>query len=77
MDAGRLEGSVALVTGAGGAIGGATAKLLASEGNLVTDNRLDAAEAVALEIQKNGGVAEPFELDVSDQTAAQLASGCC
>ena len=31
MDAGRLEGSVALVTGAGGAIGGATAKLLASE----------------------------------------------
>jgi len=76
MDAGKLEGSVALVTGAGGAIGGATAKRLASEKAkiLVTDNRLDAAKAVALEIQKNGGVAEPFELDVSDQTAAQLAA---
>lgn len=75
MDSGKLEGSVVLVTGAGGAIGGATAKLLASEKAkiLVTDNRLDAAQAVAFEIQKNGGVAEPFELDVSDQTAAQLA----
>ena len=76
MDAGKLEGSVALVTGAGGAIGGATAKRLASEKAkiLVTDNRLDAAKAVALEIQKNGGVAEAYELDVSDQTAAQLAA---
>ena len=76
MESGKLEGSVALVTGAGGAIGGATAKLLASEKAkiLVTDNRLDAAQAVALEIQESGGVAEPFELDVSDQTAVQLAA---
>ncbi len=72
---GKLDGAVALVTGGGGAIGGASARLLAAEGAavLVADNRMEAAEEISAEIVANGGTAQPFELDVSDPVQAEAA----
>ncbi len=71
----KLEGGVALVTGGGGAIGGASARLLAAHGAavLVADSNLDAASAVAADIRKQGGAAEPFEVDVSDPEQGRAA----
>lgn len=62
----RLAGKVAIITGGGGAMGGAQAKLFAAEGSAVTiaDNRLEPAEEVAAEIRKAGGKAIAFEIDV-------------
>jgi NAD(P)-dependent dehydrogenase (short-subunit alcohol dehydrogenase family) len=55
--AARLAGKVALVTGAGGGIGSATARLFAGEGASVVVNDVlrDRAEAIAEEVKKNGG----------------------
>ena len=61
----RLEGKVAIVTGAGSGIGEATARLMAREGALVVVadlNRVE-AERVAGELD----VATPVEVDVSDE----------
>lgn len=62
----KLEGKVAIITGGGGGMGGAQARLFAAEGAAVcvADNRLDAAEAVASEITRAGGRAISVELDV-------------
>ncbi len=51
-----LDGRVALVTGGGGAIGGATARALAGAGAdvVVVDLRADAAEAVAGQVRGTG-----------------------
>lgn len=69
----RLEGKVAIITGGGGAIGGAQARLFASEGATVcvADLFLDKAEKVAHEITDAGGRAIGVTLDVqrSDQWA--------
>jgi NAD(P)-dependent dehydrogenase (short-subunit alcohol dehydrogenase family) len=56
----RLNGKVAIVTGGGGGIGGATARALAREGAsvLVVDVNEEAAAAVAGGIRDAGGVAE-------------------
>ncbi len=64
----KLENRVALVTGGGGAIGGASAKLMAAEGAsiLVADVRLEAAEEIAHEIEVSGGQAKPIYLDVAE-----------
>jgi NAD(P)-dependent dehydrogenase (short-subunit alcohol dehydrogenase family) len=62
---GRLEGKVAIVTGAGSGIGEATARLMAQEGAsvVVADIHGSAAERVAREL----GSAVVAEVDVSDE----------
>jgi NAD(P)-dependent dehydrogenase (short-subunit alcohol dehydrogenase family) len=62
---GRLDGKVAIVTGAGSGIGEATARLMAREGAsvVVADLNLTAAERVAGELS----AAVPVEVDVSDE----------
>ena len=71
----KLEGQVALVTGGGGAIGGASAKILARSGAkiLVADERANMAETVASEIISEGYMAEPFEFDVAVPEKAKAA----
>jgi NAD(P)-dependent dehydrogenase (short-subunit alcohol dehydrogenase family) len=61
----RLDGKVAIVTGAGSGIGEATARLMAREGALVVVADLDRVEAkrVAGELD----AAMPVEVDVSDE----------
>ena len=64
----RLEGKTALVTGAGGGLGGAIAKRFAAEGAsvLCTDRDLARAEAVAAAIADAGGTASAFLADVAE-----------
>lgn len=67
--AGSLAGKIALVTGGGRGIGRAVALALAGEGAAVLVNyngSRDGAQAVAAEIEKNGGRAEAVGCDVSD-----------
>jgi NAD(P)-dependent dehydrogenase (short-subunit alcohol dehydrogenase family) len=68
MAEGRLEGKVAIVTGAASGIGRASACVLASEGARVACADLDSAgaEAVAKEIAEAGGEAFGVALDVRD-----------
>ncbi|MGI9145196.1 MAG: SDR family NAD(P)-dependent oxidoreductase [Chloroflexota bacterium] len=74
----RLSGKIALITGGGGAIGGAQARLFASEGAAVCVADLFEAKAqtVAREITANGGRAVAAGLDVqrSDQWHAAVAA---
>ncbi len=63
----KLEGQVAIVTGAGQGIGRAIALTLAREGATVVVNDIDLekAEKVAEEIKSQGGQALPVQADVS------------
>jgi NAD(P)-dependent dehydrogenase (short-subunit alcohol dehydrogenase family) len=65
----RLRGKVAIVTGGGGGIGGATARALAREGAsvLVVDVNEASAESVARGIQEAGGEAMSFPADLSEE----------
>ena len=72
---GRVEGKVALITGAAGGLGAADARALAREGARVVlaDLALAPAEALAREI---GGGARAVALDVRDEAAwAALMAG--
>lgn len=58
----------AVVTGAGGALGGAIARRLAADGHpvAVVDIDVEGATAVAGEIAAGGGVAAPYRCDLRD-----------
>ncbi len=75
MAGGRLEGKTALVTGAGGAIGGAIARRFAAEGAAVClgDIDLEGAEKNVTEIELKGGRAVACPLDVTDPAQAERA----
>ncbi|MFL5797366.1 MAG: glucose 1-dehydrogenase [Actinomycetota bacterium] len=73
----RLEGKVALITGAAGGIGKVAAELFAAEGArvVIADVTDDAGEATADEIRASGGEAEYVHADVSTpaETEAMVA----
>jgi NAD(P)-dependent dehydrogenase (short-subunit alcohol dehydrogenase family) len=71
----RLSGRVALVTGAAGGIGAATARRLASEGAavLATDVQDEAGALVAEEITKAGGRCAYRHLDVTSEPEWEAA----
>jgi NADP-dependent 3-hydroxy acid dehydrogenase YdfG len=71
----RLDGTVALVTGASSGIGAATARALADQGAAVAlvARRADRLEQLAQDITRDGGRALVLEADVTDKTQAQAA----
>ena len=72
----RLDGRVALVTGAASGIGRATAQRLASEGAavLITDIQAEAGEATVREITDAGGTAAFFRHDVTSEADWEAAT---
>ncbi len=69
----RIDGDIAMVTGAGNGIGRIAAMTLAGAGAVVMVTDIDgaAAERVVDEIASGGGRAEPFTLDVADRPAVK------
>lgn len=70
---GKLDGKVALITGAGSGIGRATAILFAQEGARVAavDVDMDGTNGAVAEITKAGGQAFAFKADVSKAREAE------
>lgn len=64
-----IEDKVVIITGAGGGIGGATARQLAESGARVVlaDRNLASAERVAEQIQERGGTAVAIPVDVTSR----------
>lgn len=73
--AGRLDGKVAVVTGASSGIGEATAIALAAEGAAVAvaARRIDRLEAVVRRIEEAGGRGIAIECDVTDEAQARAS----
>ena len=65
----RLDGKVAIVTGAGSGIGEATARLMAREGALVVVADLNAEQAERVAAELDAAVA--VEVDVSDEDSVE------
>jgi NAD(P)-dependent dehydrogenase (short-subunit alcohol dehydrogenase family) len=72
---GRVEGKVAIVTGAGGGIGGATARTLAGEGASVVALDIDGERAaeVVRAIEADGGNALLVQADLSEEDEVRAA----
>lgn len=66
-----LQGKVAVIYGAGGAIGGAVARAFAREGSrlFITGRRQEPVSAVARDIVGGGGSAEAAQIDALDEQA--------
>src|SRR6195256_732765 len=81
----RLEGKVAIIFGAGQAAGRtigngkAVALLFAREGAKVfcVDINKAAADETAAEIRAEGGTAEAFQADITDETTVEAAITSC
>lgn len=71
----RLDGTVALITGASSGIGEATARALAAQGAAVAlvARRKERLDQLATEVRERGGRALVIECDVTDQAQAQAA----
>jgi NADP-dependent 3-hydroxy acid dehydrogenase YdfG len=71
----RLDGTVALVTGASSGIGDATARALAEHGAAVTlvARRKERLDKLAAQIGEGGGKAIVIEADVTDRSQAESA----
>ena len=71
----RLEGTVALITGASSGIGEATARSLAAQGAAVAlaARRVERLQALAQEITGHGGRALVIKTDVTEQAQAEAA----
>lgn len=69
MQAFRLDGKVAVVTGGGSGIGHAIALMFASQGAVVNvlEVNTDQAESTVLEIKRQGGTAYAYSCDISKQ----------
>ncbi|MBD2726271.1 SDR family NAD(P)-dependent oxidoreductase [Nostoc sp. FACHB-892] len=69
---GKLDGKVAIITGASAGIGEATAITLAAEGAkvVIAARRSDRLEVLAKRIESSGGQALPIVTDITDETQA-------
>src|SRR6478735_8350317 len=68
-----LQNKVAVIYGAGGAIGGAVARAFAQEGAklFLSGRKLAAVEGVARDVVASGGSAEAAEVDALDERAVE------
>lgn len=69
---GRLEGKVAIVTGAAQGIGAEYARALAAEGAAVIVADVSDADPVAADINGKGGKAQAVRCDVTDPASVQM-----
>lgn len=70
-----LTNKVVIVTGGAGGIGSAICRRFAEEGAIVAvlDINLQAAQGLASQIEKNGGKANAFTVDLADQNSVNVA----